>query len=1035
MTKLLLTVACVLVSLCAAAQGRTLKGKVISNEGRGVPAASVKLTNANQGTTTDNDGHFSLHVQDGKVSITVSAIGYTPQTIDVAAGETSVEVSLAVDPRSLDAVVVTALGIGRKSRSLTYSTQSVGTQELTTVKNTNVVNSLNGKIAGVQINRTSSGAGGSVRVVIRGDKSTRNSQPLYVIDGMPVTNPIGGPDPGLYNTAPDAGDIMSSINPEDIESINVLKGASASALYGSQGSNGVILITTKKGKSGAAKVDFSSSFTVDRASILPKLQFEYGQSDPATATKTGSDDSWGAKGASMPGKNYVKDFFRTGSTFINSVSLTSGTERSSNYLSYSNTTNSGILPTSTFGQHTLSFRQTNKFLNDKLILEGTFLGSIQKAHNRLNPGVYFNPLTGLYLFPRGLDFNAYKNFEYFSDSRYLNAQNWWNINHEKELAYGGGWGGQDYQQNPYWVLNRNPVDNKITNTYGSLSLKYLINSWLTIQARGNYNKFITEYERDIYATTQATLAQPNGLLRTKRGTNTTMYGDVLLLGERKVSQDLTIGFTVGSSIQDQKDRMLEINGMPAVPNVFLESALDRNSGSFDIKNTPAISRQVQSVFGSVQLNWQNKFYLDLSDRNDWSSTLAFTSTKKKGYNYYSVGGSAVLSEIFNMPAVVNLAKVRASYAVVGNDIQAFTTQALYTFQNGGTSVPPVSKPLDDPRYELKPEKNKSVEIGTQWSLFDNKLSLDLTWYQSKVYNQFFTGVAVSGGSSTGVDINAGLIRNTGFEASVSYKVVSNKTFSWTTNVNASANRNKIVEVLNKTSVASFDDDSKYGLQFSGGYTKLKAGGSFGDMYGRMLRRDAQGRVMYNSATKLPFYTEDSLIGNPAPKFILGWNNSINFKNFTLSFLIDGKFGGKVLSITEGYLDQMGVSKRTADARNAGGKVNVSGVDQDGKPWSGQADADKYYKSNGGKTPVGDYYSYSATAVRLREISISYKLPISGNVIKDMRVSLIGNNLFFFKRDAPFDPEQVAGVNAGGTGIDAFGFPAYRSFGINLKCTF
>lgn len=1034
MTKLLLTVLCAFASLCAAAQGRTLKGRVLSNEGKGIPAASVKLNNASGGTSTDNDGRFTLPVPDGKVTITVSAIGYTPQTIDISATETSLDVSLVTDPRSLDAVVVTALGIGRKSRTLTYSTQSVNTQELTTVKNTNVVNSLAGKIAGVQVNRTTGGPGGSVRVVIRGDKSTRNSQPLYVIDGMPILNPIGGPDPGLYNNTPDPGDIMSSINPEDIESINVLKGASASALYGSQGSNGVVLITTKKGKSGTSKVDFSSSVTMDRASILPKLQTEYLQKTPGTDVTTGSESSWGAKGDSKLNKDYVKDFFQTGVTFINSISLTSGTERSSNYLSYSNTTNKGILPTSTFGQHTLSFRQTNKLLNDKLTLEATFLGSIQKAHNRLNPGVYFNPLTGLYLIPRGQDYNSFRNFEYFSDSRYLMAQRWWNINWEKQQATGAdAWAGQDYQQNPYWVLHRNPVDNKIQNVYASLSLKYLLNSWLSIQARGNFSKFITDYERDIYATTQATLAYPNGTLRTKRGNNTALYGDVLLLGERKVSQDLNIGFTLGTSIQDQRDRMLEINGMPSVPNVFLESALDRTHTSFDIKNTPAVSRQVQSIFGSVQLNWQNKFFLDLSDRNDWSSTLAFTSAKKKGYNYYSVGAGAVLSEIFSMPASVNFAKVRASYAVVGNDIGAFYTQPLYTFQNGGTSVPPVSIPSANPELELKPEKNKSLEIGTQWSFLDNRLSLDFTWYRSRVYNQFFTAVSIPGEANSAVDVNAGLIQNTGFEVSVTAKPVSNRDFSWTTTINASANRNKIVEVL--PSLVKDAATAKYGMQFSGGYTKLKQGGSFGDLYGRTFKTDGNGNVVYDKATGLPDYAIDSLIGNPAPKFMLGWSNSINFKNFTLSFLIDGKFGGKVLSITEGYLDQMGVSQRTADVRNAGGKVKVSGVDQEGKPFSGEVDAEKYYTSIGGKTPAGAAYSYSATAVRMREISITYKLPIKGNVIKDMRVGLIGNNLFFFKRDAPFDPEQVAGVNAGGTGIDAFGFPAYRSVGFNLKCTF
>lgn len=529
MKRTLLGFLLLLFSLQAFTQARPVSGVVTDSLGKAVAAASIKAKSNGAGTVSNDNGRFSLAIMGDKDSLEITSAGYIRKIIAVHAGDQSLNIILSQDARNLETVVVTALGITRKSRSLTYSTQGIGGEDLTTVKNTNVLNSLNGKIAGVQVNRTSGGVGGSVRVVLRGDKSTRNSQPLYVIDGLPISNQIGGPDAGLYNGAPDAGDIMSTINPEDIESMNVLKGASASALYGSQGSNGVILITTKKGKSGVARIDLSSSVTMDKAYVLPDLQYDYKQTTAPTAAAPGSEDSWGAKGAANPSGDYVKDFFQTGITFINSLSITTGNERNSNYISYSNTDNKGILPTSTFKQHTLTFRQTTKLLQDKLILDGTLTGSIQNAHNRNTPGIYYNPLTGLYLFPRGLDFNQYKQFEYFSPTRYLYAQNWWNINYDKDQANGGGWGGQDYQQNPYWNMHRNTADTRNQSVYASASIKYLIAPWLNIQARGNINNFINDYQRNVYASTQGTLARFNGNLNTTKTNNTTLYGDLLLM--------------------------------------------------------------------------------------------------------------------------------------------------------------------------------------------------------------------------------------------------------------------------------------------------------------------------------------------------------------------------------------------------------------------------------------------------------------------------------------------------------------------------
>lgn len=1029
MTKFLLSVLLIFSSLCTIAQ-RQISGKVTNTEGVGLASTSILVSGTKKGVTTDKDGSFSINAPSGKTTLEISAIGYNSQSIELGANESSINITLSPVTKQMDAVVVTALGIGKKARTLTYSTQSISNDDLTTVKNTNVLNSLNGKVAGAQISRTSGGAGGSVKVILRGDKSTRNSQPLYVVDGMPVVNTPIGPDAGLYNSTPDAGDVLSTINPDDIESINVLKGASASTLYGSLGSNGVILITTKRGKSGVSRIDFTSSVTFDKVAILPELQNSYNQTTPSSATSPGSEDSWGTKGASQPNSNYAKDFFQTGVTFINSVSLSSGNDRSSNFLSYSNTDNKGILPTSKFKQNTLTFRQNSKYLNNKLILDGTFIGSVQNVHNRLTPGIYFNPLSGLYLMPRGQNFNSFKNFEYFSQSRYLNAQNWWNINFDKDQANGGGWGGQDYQQNPYWILNRNAIDNRNQNIYASLSLKYLLKSWLSIQARGNANNFINEFQRDIYATTQATYANFNGNIRNSKSYNTTLYGDVILQADKKLNEDWGITAMVGSSIQEQQGKTTTVFGTPTVPNVFLESALDKST--IDIRNF-AVGKRMESLFGTVQLSYKNKLFLDMSDRHDWSSSLAFTPSGKSGYNYYSVGTSAILSDIFKMPSAVNFAKLSASYAVVGGDLLYYSTLPLYTFGQGGASTPPSSTPItEQPGFGLKPEMNKSFEIGTQWNLLDNKLGIDFTWYNTRISNQYFQAISTSFGVK---DINAGVIKNTGVELSLSYKVIDKKSVTWNTTLNFSRNRNEIVELFDPSLVPSATAKSRFLLLNGGGYSQLVQGGSFGDLYGRTIATDQNGRMVVDNVNHLPVFV-DSLFGNANPKFILGWNNSFKVKDFTVNFLIDGKFGGKVLSITEGYLDQMGVSKRTAAARDNGGTVSITNaVDQSGNAWSGTVDAKAYYTSIGGKTPAGSAYAYDATAIRLRELSIGYQLPIKLKGIRNINFSVIGNNLFFFSRKAPFDPEQVAGVNPGGAGIDAFGLPAYRSIGFNLKCSF
>lgn len=1021
-----------------------IRGIILGKDSLGLPGASVMLKEIKRAAQTDAAGHFVVdHVPPGTYTIVISFVGYesVQQPVTVAPNTPSIEVSLPKTEDRLDEITVTALGLARKTRSLTYATQKVNGEEFNTVKNTNILNSLNGKVSGVQVNRTSGGAGGSVRVVLRGDKSTRNSQPLYVLDGLPIVNPTGGPVAGLYNDAPDAGDIISAINPDDIESVSILKGAAASALYGSQGSNGVVLIATRGSNPGPARINLSSSVTMEQPMVFPETQFNYGQTALGNATNPGSEDSWGAGGATLPRRSYIKDFFQTGLTFINGVNITGGTNRSSQYFSYSNTSNRGFLPTSNFKQHTLSFRQSGKFLNDKLVIDGSFLGSLQSAYNRLTPGIYYNPLTGLYLMPRGFDFDAFKQYEFFSPTRYLNVQNWWNINYEKDLASGGGWGGQDYQQNPFWVMNRNTVLTRNQHAWLSTSLKYYFNNGFTLQARGYVNHFVNEYDRHIYATTQATLSRFNGILHTIKTANTTAYGDVLLSGSHKFDYNWEMNFTAGAAIQHHQGEMLWVAGSPTVPNVFLESALDRATidiRNFNDKNSTPARKQVQSLLGTLQLNYRNKIFFDLSDRNDWSSTLAYTASGQKGYNYFSFGTAVALHELFQLPQVLDYLRLRASYAVVGNDIAAFSSYPLYTFQ-AGSATPPTSAPVTVPGKGLKPEKNRSLEIGLQWKTLDNRVQLDASWYRSNIVNQYFKGVALPPGLGSGgyADINSGNIRNSGVEGSLRLSWLKSADFEWATTINASHNSNRVIELFDPAIVPSTTPNQLYRLQGgTGGYDGiLKQGGSYGDFYGSGYQRDDQGRIIVSSVSGLPLVADDLFLGNPNPTLIVGVQNSITFRNCTVSFVVDGKFGGKVLSIAEAYMDQLGVSKRTGDVRDRGGLVYLeNAVDEHGQPWKTGIDAERFYKFTGGKTPLAEAYMFDATAIRLREVSIAYRLPLRNKKIGDIRLGLIGSNLLFLKRSAPFDPEQVAGVNPGGVGVDVFGLPAYRSIGFSLQYT-
>ncbi|WEK33714.1 MAG: SusC/RagA family TonB-linked outer membrane protein [Candidatus Pseudobacter hemicellulosilyticus] len=1007
----------------------TLSGRVADSTGAPIAGVSITVKGSSRGTTTSLSGHYSIEVQSGE-TLVFSAVGYSPQEVLVA-DQTTLNITLEATGSQLTEVVVTALGINRRARSITYATQKVSGEELTAVKDPNLVNSLNGKVAGLTVNRSASGAGGSVKVVMRGNKSTQNNSPLYVIDGIPMYNfALGQPDNpfgesnGSGTPGRDGGDAISNINPEDIESIQVLKGASAAALYGSQAANGALLITTRKGRAGTARIALTSSVTLDQVAVKPEAQFSYGQSGS-------SEDGWGDKNGKG---DYTNDFYRTGVTWINGVSLTAGSDRAQTYFSYANTSNKNVIPTSEFHRHTFTFRETARFLDDKLTVDGMVTLTKQKSTNRPSTGFYNNPQLGLYYFPRNLDFGEYKDaFEVYSPARQLMVHNWWNV------RYDAGDIGNEYSQNPYWILNRNQRKDNRDRAFSSLTLRYALLPWLNVQARGSYDAAVDGYESRMFASTHSTLADYNGRFSWESSKDKIAYGDLLFLVNRQLSPNLTLSGTVGASINDARvtdktflDSYRAVNpygiirGL-AIANIFnAQNILSTNS----TRQQSVVRYQTQSVLGSVSLGFKEQFYLDLTGRNDWSSTLAFTPNIS--FFYYSAGATAVLNELLALPAAIDLAKLRASYAKVGNSVRPFATRPpLYTLHpSTGAMVKNVQAPF--PNKPLKPEDNRSFELGTEWRLLKNRLGIDITYYKNDNYDQYFETPAPSGSGVSTYFLNLGHIRNTGIEVMLTIVPVKTADLEWNSAINFASNKNEVIR-LSEEGITS--GTPQFALsKFDNTYgSVVREGGSFGDMISFVALRDAKGQLVLKANGTPQPGPDREVVGNPNPDFTAGWSNSLRYKQFGLSFLIDGRFGGEVMSLTQAELDIRGFSEASADAREQGG-VLVQGV-KDGAVFSEKVDARLYYAAIGGRSGIGEFYVYDATAVRLRELSLTYTLPLKGKGIREASFSLVGRNLFYIRRDAPFDPEISMSTGNGLQGLDAFGLPATRSFGLNLKLGF
>ncbi len=993
---------------------KKVSGIVIDENNEPLIGVNIKVEGSSIGAITDIDGNFNIMAPQGS-TLSFTYVGYTPQTVKIT-DKNIYEIRLVSDTKQLSEVVVTALGIKREQKALSYNVQQVKADAISGIKDANFINSLNGKVAGVNINSSSSGVGGASKVVMRGTKSIeQSSNALYVIDGIPMFNFGGGG--GTEFDSRGKSESIADLNPDDIESISVLTGAAAAALYGSNAAHGAIVITTKRGQVGKLQVSVNSNTEFSKPFVLPQFQNRYGT---GSRGKTGGTTtlSWGPllNEASRTGFE-PKDFFDTGLIFTNSVTLSTGTEKNQTFFSAASVNSQGIVPNNRYNRFNFTFRNTTSFLNDRMKLDVGASYIIQNDRNMTNQGVYSNPIVPVYLFPRSDDFSLIKVFERWDPARKINTMFW--PQGEGDLR----------MQNPYWIAYRNLRLNQKKRYMLSAQLSYDITDWLNIAGRVRIDNSHTKYEQKLYASSNATITEEStqGHYTIAKPDETQTYADVLANINKRFG-DYSLVANVGASIVNNKFEELSYRGPireKGIPNVF---------NVFDLDNAKKKARQdewqeqTQSIFASVEVGWKSMLYLTLTGRNDWASQLANSSTSS--FFYPSVGLSGVISEMIQMPSFIDYMKVRGSFSSVGMPYPRNLTSPTYEYNEATQSWKPKTHyPIGD----LKPERTDSWEVGLDMKLFKD-FNLGLSWYLANTFNQTFDPqISVSSGYTT-IYLQTGYVRNTGLELSLGYGHTWNNNFRWDSNFTLSHNKNKIKELVRDYVHPETGELINKDRLDVGGLGKarfiLKEGGTLGDLYTQSdLKRDDNGMVDIDPTGIVAIENNlpDIKLGSVFPKANLAWSNHFSWKGISLSALFTARIGGIVYSATEAAMDQYGVSERSALARDNGGVlVNNRTL----------VDAQNYYTTIGSESGLPQYYTYNATNVRLQEASIGYLIPRKwlGNVC-DIQVSVIGRNLWMIYNKAPFDPESVATTDNYYQGIDYFMLPSTRNIGFNVKINF
>jgi TonB-linked SusC/RagA family outer membrane protein len=1018
-----------LVAGVSAMAQQTVTGRVTTSDGAALPGVSVLLKGTAQGTSTDVDGRYTLNVPDNNSVLVISFIGYTTQEITVGA-QTNIDVTMGEDITELSEVVVTALGIEREKKALTYSVQDVRTEEISKARELNVINSLSGKVAGISINRAGTGVGAGTRVILRGNRSiNQDSQPIYIVDGVPLN-----------------GDI-SDINPDDVESITVLKGANASALYGSRGQNGVIMVNTKKGKDTGRgfNIDVSGTYMFETPILLTNYQNVYGQGSNGVYSPN-SETAWGPKmDGSMvghwspdpnrpeseypysPQPDNVKDFFQTGQNFATTLAVTTGNEKSQTYFSYTYTDAKGVVPTNELTRHNLNLRLTNN-LTQKLTLDAKLNYIREDIDNQLAQGESFdNPMRHAYRLPRNIRTSDIERYQYLNAEGVI-RQNYWNV-------------GSNGGANPYWTINRNLKEDNTDRVIALASLRYQLTEDLSIMGRSAIDRSFGANDTRLYNDTYI-IAQ-NGRFSQGRSDSYEWNSDLLISYNKTVNDNWAFNINAGANARKNRNSGLSANTGPGltVPNFFAMGNTQQVLASHSFGGPV----NVNSLYGFGQVIFKNAVFLDLTHRNDWSSTL---SPDNWSIPYSSAGLNVVISDLTELPSFLSFAKVRASYAETGNGTSPFQLQRTAILSAGGNAGYIRLNPTL-PHPDLEPELTKSFEVGTDIRFFMNRLGVDFTYYKTTTENQLFTLALPVGSGASSYFVNGGEIENDGIELMLTGTPITNSDFNWDITFNFAKNNSLVKKIHDERS--SVEIGSDFLRRF-----RIEEGKPFGEVYSRGLLRDTQGRVLIDAATGLPRVTPGFTVkvANYNPDWLGGIQNAFRYKNLTFSFLIDIRQGGSISSLGNAIIYADGLTEETLEGREGGlvfgenfypDETAVIGVgnEVEGTVLPGNdipITAEKFWLKVGGRNaPVGELFTVDASNVRFREAVLAYSLPASmlGNSpFRKVSISFVGRNLFFFSNKAKnIDPDVTVGTGSASWGYDAFGPPTARSYGFNLNLGF
>jgi TonB-linked SusC/RagA family outer membrane protein len=1014
----------------AFAQNRVSGSVVEANTNVPLPGVTVIEKGTSNGTTTNLNGEFVLNLNGENAVLVFSFIGYNSKEVQVG-NRSTIDVSLEEDVKKLEEVVVTAFGLEKEKKSLTYSVSEVGGDEVSTVKQTNVVNSLAGRVAGVVITQSTAGPGSGSRVVIRGNNSlTGNNQPLYVVDGVPIDNSgfgsAAGNNPGEFARA-DYGTGISDINPDDIESMSVLKGPNAAALYGSRAANGVIMITTKKGSARKGLgVSYSANFTWENPLLLPDYQNQYGQgsegqtySDLDALRNAGG--SWGGPFTGAQELYYtgeerpyvaqpdnVRNFFRTGSNAINTLALEGGNEKANLRFSYTNTHSKAIIPNSGLERHNFSLRSSAK-LTDKLNVDTRVTYFTQDAKNRATQGTE-GIMAYVYTQPRNIDFNDLMDFQNPDYS-------------VRAVTTQGG--------NPFWILNNDINEDSRNRIQGYAKATYDFTPSLSAFVRVG-----TDHVNQDIRTVSKTghWFFKTGRLNFSEIATSETNADFLVMYNETFNEKLGLSVNFGGNHRYSTYKRMGVYG----ENFKVPTVWSLSNASYTIPSyTPLREKKVNSLYGSAQFSYNNTFFVDFSARNDWSSAL---SRDNWSFFYPSVGVSLLMNEIIDPSRkIVDLWKLRSSWAQVGNDTDPYQIKNTFIINQEGylgrTTMSRQSVLLSE---DLRPEQISTYEIGTDVRFFGNRLYADASYYYI-LSEDLIMDVPVAG--ATGYNYfrtNVGQMENRGVELMIGGIPFRSEDFSWDVSLNLARNRNSLKELVE-------DVDQFVFTTTNSGRVAVQAtvGGGFGDIYGTTYEYDDAGNVILDASGRPIPTSERVLLGNYQPDWTGGLSNAINYKNWSLRLLLSARIGGQLYSGTDAGLDASGVSSRTLKYREEGvvlpGVVNMAAPDAaepEFQPNTTKITGQQYW---GSYSSIASNYVYDQTNVRLREASLTYNLPASllqGSPFKSGSIGLVGRNLFFlYKEIENFDPESSFSTSNFAQGVLFYNLPTTRQYGINLNLRF